>query len=327
MQINENEVYTPEEAKKILKVSSSTMSRLIKHGLIGAAKVGKQYRIMGKEILRMLSPQLEDQVGKLYNKGRRWIHEGIDDDPKNLNRAGIIIQARMSSRRLPGKMLKMIAGKTVLCHLIDRIALIVDKKRIVLATSAEKEDDALAKEAQAAGIQVFRGSLDDVLDRFFQAARQYAFDPIVRVTGDNPLLEPVYLQDLFNLYQSTRADYVTAKDPAKFPRGTTAEIISFRALEAAWNEGTTAEDREHVTWFIRQRPEEFLIASMEPRPEFSKVLPRLALDETADLEQLEHLFTRLQPLNPLFGLREISELYRREPEFFELNQHVRPTHS
>jgi excisionase family DNA binding protein len=82
MEVNENEIYTPEEAKEILKVSSSTMTRLIKQGFIRAAKIGKQYRIMGKEILRAVSPKLEDQVGKIYNKGRRWIHEGIDDAPK-----------------------------------------------------------------------------------------------------------------------------------------------------------------------------------------------------------------------------------------------------
>ena len=75
MEVNENEIYTPEEAKQILKVSSSTISRLIKQGLIRAAKVGKQYRILGKEILRTVSPELEDRVGKLYNQGRRWIHE------------------------------------------------------------------------------------------------------------------------------------------------------------------------------------------------------------------------------------------------------------
>lgn len=80
MQIEENGVYTPKETQEILKVSASTMMRMIKHGLIGAAKVGKQYRILGKEILRILSPKLEDQVGKLYNKGRDWVHS---DDKKN----------------------------------------------------------------------------------------------------------------------------------------------------------------------------------------------------------------------------------------------------
>ena len=80
MVINENEVYTPEETQQILKISSSTMTRLIRTGIIRAAKVGKQYRILGKEILRTLSPKLEDQVGKLYNKGRRWVHE---DDKKS----------------------------------------------------------------------------------------------------------------------------------------------------------------------------------------------------------------------------------------------------
>ena len=83
MEINENEVYTTEEAQKLLKVSSSTMMRLIKKGIIQAAKVGKQYRIMGKELLRAVSPKLEDQVGKFYNKGRHWLHEGIDESLKH----------------------------------------------------------------------------------------------------------------------------------------------------------------------------------------------------------------------------------------------------
>lgn len=79
MEIKENQVYTREECQKILKVSQSTMMRLIKKGLIRTAKIGRQYRIMGKEILRLVSPKLEDKVGKLYNKGRRWVHEGIDE--------------------------------------------------------------------------------------------------------------------------------------------------------------------------------------------------------------------------------------------------------
>jgi len=80
MKINENEVYSTDEARRYLKISSSTMMRMIKQGLIGAAKVGKQYRILGKELLRVVSPQLEDQVGKLYNKGRNWVHTDIDQE-------------------------------------------------------------------------------------------------------------------------------------------------------------------------------------------------------------------------------------------------------
>lgn len=87
MEINENEVYTPAEVQKILKISPSTMMRLIKKELIRAAKVGKQYRILGKELIRAVSPKLEDKVGKLYNKGRRWVHEGIDDEPTEIKQS------------------------------------------------------------------------------------------------------------------------------------------------------------------------------------------------------------------------------------------------
>lgn len=244
----------------------------------------------------------------------------------DLSHLGVIIQARMSSRRLPGKVLKTLCGKTVLDHLADRIASAVSRDRIVIATSAGAEDDVIAEAGKRMGIKVFRGSLEDVLDRFYHAAKQFAIDPVVRITADNPLLEPLYLKDLIRCFVEADADYVSAKNPDFFPRGTTGEMISFSALETAWREGSTPADREHVTWFVRTRPERFKALEMEARREWQPLHAiRLALDEPEDFLLLERLFGRFSAENPLFGLAEISTLYGREPHFFNINRHVQPT--
>lgn len=337
MEVNANEIYTPKEAQKILKVSVSTMTRMIKRGLIKTARVGKQYRIMGKEILRVISPVLEDQVGKAYNAGRKWIHEGIDDEISltqgiglqvdltgRLKNAGIIIQARMTSKRLPGKMLLPIEDKPVLQHLLERLILVVPKDRIVLATSEDPTDDLLEEFAGELGFNVFRGSLDDVSSRYYECAKKFKFDPVVRVTGDNILTEPVYLRDLFEAYRNCDADYVSAKNPQDFPRGTTAEIFSFAALENSVKNSKTAEDREHVTWHIRNHPGSFKIEAVSPRRRWKGLPVRLVLDEPQDFKQLRTIFSRLYTSGKVFGLEEISELYKNEPEIFEANKDVVP---
>lgn len=337
MEIRENEIYTPKEAQQMLKVSVSTMTRMIKKGLIKTARVGKQYRILGKEILRVISPALEDQVGKVYNKGRKWIHEGIDDEASltkgiglrvdledRLKNAGVIVQARMTSSRLPGKMLLTIENKPVIQHLLERLLQVVPKERIVIATSENPADDLIEEAATALGFNVFRGSLDDVLDRYYQTAKKFKFDPIVRVTGDNILTEPIYLRDLMEAYRNGSADYISAKNPQDFPRGTTAEIFSFDALEKSIKNSKTAEDREHVTWHIRHNPASFKSDTMSPRKRWKGLPLRLVLDEPQDFKQLRSIFSRLYVRGKVFGLNEISELYRKEPEIFETNKDVVP---
>lgn len=337
MEVNANEIYTPKEAQQLLKISVSTMTRMIKKGLIKTARVGKQYRILGKDILRVISPVLEDQVGKAYNAGRKWIHEGIDDEVSltqgiglqidltdRLKNAGIIIQARMTSRRLPGKMLLPIENKPALQHLLERLTLVVPKNRIVLATSENPTDDPLEEFASSLGFNVYRGSLTDVLDRYYQCAKTFKMDPVVRVTGDNILTEPVYLRDLFEAYRHGDADYISAKDPKNFPRGTTAEIFSFAALEKSVKNSKTAEDREHVTWHIRNNPDTFKTETVSPRKRWKGLPVRLVLDEPQDFKQLRSIFSRLYTSGKVFGLEEISELYKKEPEIFETNKDVVP---
>jgi len=328
VEIYENHVYSTAEARQYLKVSSSTLMRLIKKGLIQTARVGKQYRIMGKELLRVVSPEFEDQVGKMYNKGRRWVHEGIDDDiqKQKVKQAGVgvILQARMSSSRLPGKVLMNLVDKPVLYHLINRLLRVYDQDRIVIATSQESSDDPIEGFCKTNGIAVFRGDLNDVTDRFYQAALTFMFKAIVRITGDNPMIEPRYLKAMTEEYLRGEYDYISTKDPHFYPCGTTAEIISFEALEKAWKEGKSSEDREHVTWFVRTQPDRFRVNELRIQSEYTGLPIRLALDDPKDFELLEVLFAKLYGDNPLFGLREVGALYYKHPEIFKINQAVKP---
>lgn len=236
---------------------------------------------------------------------------------------GAIIQARMTSHRLPGKVMKDIEGRPVLDHIIKRLERVVDRDAIVIATSQEASDDPIEVFARNNQINIFRGSLEDVLDRIYEAARYYSLDPIIRVTGDNPLIEIAYLSDLIHLFQKSNCDYATAKNPQYFPRGTTAEVTSFEALQRAWEEGDQPDDREHVTWYIRRNSKKFRISQLAPRDEWKSLPFRLALDEKDDFKLLQNLFSRLYCKNPLFGLDEMLNLYAVEPELFKINQNVK----
>ncbi len=267
---------------------------------------------------RYCGPQDGQAMARIFH-----LIQGERERGRRIKRMGAIIQARMSSARLPGKVLKPLGDRPALEQLIRRVSAVIDPASIVVATSTAPEDDAIEVLAKKLKVQVFRGSLEGVLERYYQAAQKYSIDPVIRITGDCPLIETAYLQDLIQLYRDSDAQYVTAKDPALFPRGTTAEIFSFAALESAWREGSTPEDRgEFVTWYVRKRPERFKTLALQPRSEWHDPDFRLALDEERDYALLKELFGRLYDANPLFGLNEIFDLYRREPAIFEINKSV-----
>ncbi len=241
---------------------------------------------------------------------------------QKIKKLGIVIQARMSSERLPGKVLKAIQGKTVLEHLLDRLEKVVHPSQVILATSKEKSDDPVSVFAKKRGVLCFRGDLDHVLDRFYQAANKWKLDPIIRITADCPLIEPGYITDLINLYRDGDLDYASAKDPEAFPRGTTAEILSFSSLKTAWQKAETDKDKEHVTWYNRRHSERFKLGVLSPRREWQSKDLRLALDEPLDLEVLERLFKELNQEKTPFGLDEILSLAEKSPHLFELNKTV-----
>ena len=174
-------------------------------------------------------------------------------------RIGIILQARMGSTRLPGKVLKPLAGKPMIQWIIERLKICKRTDVIVLATSDLDADTPLADFAAFLGIAVFRGSESDVLDRYYRCAMQFGLDYVVRATGDNPFVDAVECDRLVDFYFSHKLDYASSLPEfgSGFPVGIGAEIMSLRALERAWREGHEVHHREHVNEYIHERPHLF----------------------------------------------------------------------
>jgi glutamate-1-semialdehyde aminotransferase/spore coat polysaccharide biosynthesis protein SpsF (cytidylyltransferase family) len=172
-----------------------------------------------------------------------------------------VVQARMSSSRFPGKMLEELGGVPLVLFVCQRLARAARVDGVVVATSAERDDDPLANAVTGAGLPVFRGSLDNVLQRFVEAARSQRADAVVRVTGDCPLVDPALVDEMVGRFRAGDLDYYSNVSPPSFPDGLDLEIVRFEALEAALAEVTEEHHREHVTTFIRERPSRFTSAN------------------------------------------------------------------
>ncbi|MBI2578000.1 MAG: glycosyltransferase family protein [Candidatus Wildermuthbacteria bacterium] len=235
---------------------------------------------------------------------------------------GVIIQARMSSTRLPGKVLKILGDKPVVQHVIERSKRIPSCQKVILATTTKPIDDDLERLGKSLGISVYRGSENDVLDRYYQAAKQFEVDTIVRITADCPCLEPLIVQEVIDLYNKSEYDHVSNAQPPSLPDGLDAEIFSFRILEKTWKEADDPLEREHVSLYMVRHPELFSHGNYVHPQDFSYL--RLTLDEEVDFFLLREVFNELYPNNPEFGLREIVQLFERRPELAKINQHIVP---
>jgi spore coat polysaccharide biosynthesis protein SpsF len=207
---------------------------------------------------------------------------------------GIIIQARMGSTRLPGKVLKPIAGKALLDHVLSRLSRLTYPVKVIVATSENLEDDAIVLHCLNRNITVFRGSEKNVLDRYCQCARQNGFDNVVRLTADNPFTDIEELQHLIVHHIRQYNDYTHSFDV--MPLGVGAEIFSFAALERSAREGHAQNHYEHVNEYIQENPQLFKIGVLEvPKSKYSPTL-RLTIDTEDDYQRVcaiaEHLSGR-----------------------------------
>ena len=174
---------------------------------------------------------------------------------------GVIIQARMGSIRLPGKVLKPIAGKALLDHVLGRLSLLAYPVQIVVATSDLPQDDAISQHCLSQGVEVYRGSETDVLDRYCQCARENRFEHIVRLTADNPFTDMEELQRLIEQHLTQHDDYTHSF--GSMPLGVGAEIFTFGALERSAQEGHARNHREHVNEYIQENQDVFRIGVLE----------------------------------------------------------------
>ena len=189
----------------------------------------------------------------------------------------------MSSNRLPGKVLQMVDDeKTILEYVVSQLKYSKLLDKIVIATTTLAEDDKIVDLSKKMGIDFFRGDLNDVLDRYYQCAKKFSFSTIVRITSDNPLIDPTLIDDVIKQYSENSYDYATNFIPRTFPQGTEAEITSFDALEIAWKEAIKPSEREHVTPHFYNNTEKFRILNIKNSTDLSNY--KCNVDKETDLQ-------------------------------------------
>lgn len=228
-----------------------------------------------------------------------------------------IVQARMGSTRLPNKTLMPAVGKPLILHLLERLKHSELLEGIILATTVESEDDILAKVVEENGYWVFRGSEADVLDRYYQAAKQFSVDPIIRITGDCPLIDPTVVDKVITQFRSGRFDHVGNGIPPSYPDGLDAEIFSFAALEAAWKNARLPSEREHVSSYIWNRKKEFRYGNVRNAVDLSSL--RWTLDYREDYELIKAIFEGLYQDGKVFLMQDVLKFLVQHPEIAQLN--------
>ncbi len=228
-----------------------------------------------------------------------------------------IVQARMGSTRLPGKVLADIHGKPLLGRLLDRIHGTKFIDDLVVATTVNKEDDVLVEWLSLNNIKYFRGSEEDVLDRYFQCATKFSADIIIRVTADDPLKDPSIIEEaILMCLSSEEVDYVSNTLKPTFPEGLDIEVFRMRALTRAHSEARLQSDREHVTPYIWSNPEEFELRHFDMLPNLSHW--RWTVDKPVDLKFMRCIFGHFID-KPRVGFREIIDYINRRPELLAIN--------
>jgi len=238
-----------------------------------------------------------------------------------------IIQARMGSTRFPGKVLELVSGKTILQHAIERIKKVREVDKIVIATTISERDNVLAKEAaRIEEVDVFRGSEDDVLDRYYRAAQQSGGEVIIRITSDCPLIDPVIIDKMIEVYikritERTPIDYLSNTLVRTFPRGLDVEVFSQKVLTKAFHEAKEYYQREHVTPYLWQHPDIFKLECFKNEEDLS--FHRWTVDEEEDLFLVREIYKELYHEGRCFLLNEVLELFRRRPELLNINAHIK----
>lgn len=227
-----------------------------------------------------------------------------------------IVQARMGSSRLPGKVILDIAGKPMLWHVVNRVrhARLVDQ--IAVATSEKPSDDPIESFCIHERIDCFRGSENDVLDRYYQVAKQFEANVVVRITADCPLLDPEIIDKVVQVFEIGDYDYVSNTLDPSYPDGLDTEVFRLEVLEKAWREARLPSEREHVTPYIWKNPTLFSLGSVRNDSNLSNL--RWTVDEPQDVDFVRRVYNYLGS-KPSFGMKEIVALLREHPELKEIN--------
>lgn len=223
----------------------------------------------------------------------------------------------MSSSRLPGKVMRPVMGKPMLELQIERIKKCRRADKLIVVTSTNPEDNPIELLCRKLGIEFFRGDLNNVLDRFYQACRPYRAKAIVRLTGDCPLTDPEKIDDLITFFQNSDYDYANNCTLACLPHGLDAEIFTQAALKTAWANATLPSEREHVTPYMENPENGFSLGHLFYEPTHPHL--RWCVDEPEDFELVTKIYQALYPANPLFTTSHIIELMEQHPELARIN--------
>jgi spore coat polysaccharide biosynthesis protein SpsF len=241
-----------------------------------------------------------------------------------------VIQARMGSTRLPGKVLMPMLERPLLYYIVERLKRVISIDQIVIATSEYSKDDAIEAFCRSNRLMVFRGSEEDVLDRFYTAAKFARADVVIRITADCPLIDPVLIQRLIRCFEKSKADYYSLGTGApaahknnamRYPDGLDTEIFTMHALTDAWLNATEGMHREHVTPYIWKNDTKFRIGMlMCDEGDFSNY--RWTVDNVEDYRLIRWIYEELYDGNPSFGMHEVLDLLHSNPSMMQVNGHL-----
>jgi spore coat polysaccharide biosynthesis protein SpsF len=232
-----------------------------------------------------------------------------------------IVQARMGSTRLPGKVLQDLAGEPMLARVVNRTCRAKTLQEVVIATTTNMVDDVIVKLCEDRGWSWFRGSEEDVLDRYYHAAKKYQADFIVRITSDCPLIDPEVIDHVVQefLERQPEVDYASNTWPRRtLPRGLDTEVMRMDVLERAWREDRNPAWREHVTPYIYRNPDRFRIHNVVSPVDYSAM--RWTVDTQEDLAFVRKIYDYFG--HDRFSWREVLKVLEEHPEWVEINRYV-----
>lgn len=242
-----------------------------------------------------------------------------------------IIQARMTSSRLPKKVMLRVKGKPLIYYLVNQIKNSKKLTKIIIATTTNKEDDEIVEYIKSLNIDVFRGSESDVLDRYYKCAQFYNEKIIVRITSDCPLIDPIVIDECIQKFEDGNFDYVSNINkkiedkwmyhPSGFPMGYAVEVFNFDALKKSWQNAKKPSEREHVTQYILNNPMTFQIGNVEHSEDYSDI--RLTVDHKIDYDLIKIIMEALDMHKRVVHLDEIIKFLDDNPELKKINAHIR----
>jgi spore coat polysaccharide biosynthesis protein SpsF len=234
----------------------------------------------------------------------------------------IVVQARMASSRLPGKVLMPVLGKSILALMIERLQMIQHTATIVIATSINKEDDVIDNEAQLINIPCYRGDLNNLLDRHYQAALLFDADVVIKIPSDCPLIDPRIIDHVLAWFFEHKGqyDFVSNLHPATYPDGNDVEIMTMPCLKQTWENADKPLELEHTTPYIWENPQLFSIGnvSWETGLDYS-MSHRFTIDYREDYLFIKRVFEELYPANKSFSCDDIINLLDRKPDIYQIN--------